>query len=134
MRISDWSSDVCSSDLGVDVALDHLTGLLDRAREAGTPVVHVRHKGQPGSLFDLDQARGAIHPAVAPREGELVIAKGLPNAFAGTAPHEELDKLGRRDLIVPGFSTHMCVSTDRKSVVSGMSVSVRYVIVGASNL
>src|SRR3546814_2102157 len=96
MRISDWSSDVCSSDLGVDVALDHLTGLLDRAREAGTPVVHVRHKGQPGSLFDLDQARGAIHPAVAPREGELVIDKGLPNAFAGTALHEELDKLGRR--------------------------------------
>src|SRR3546814_12775352 len=92
MRISDWSSDVCSSDLGVDVALDHLTGLLDRAREAGTPVVHVRHKGQPGSLFDLDQARGAIHPAVAPREGELVIDKGMPNAFAGTELHEELDQ------------------------------------------
>src|SRR3546814_13436280 len=116
MRISDWSSDVCSSDLGVDVALDHLTGLLDRAREAGTPVVHVRHKGQPGSLFDLDQARGAIHPAVAPREGELVIDKGLPNAFAGTALHEELDKLGRRDLIVRSEERRVgkeCVSTCR---------------------
>src|SRR3546814_34022 len=74
----DCQNEYVSGDLplvGVDVALDHLTGLLDRAREAGTPVVHVRHKGQPGSLFDLDQARGAIHPAVAPREGELVIDK-----------------------------------------------------------
>src|SRR3546814_10331903 len=75
----DCQNEYVSGDLpvvGVDVALDHLTGLLDRAREAGTPVVHIRHKGQPGSLFDLGQSRGAIHPAVAPHEGELVIDKG----------------------------------------------------------
>src|SRR3546814_9389623 len=106
----DCQNEYVSGDLplvGVDVGLDHLTGLLDRAREAGTPVVHIRHKGQPGSLFDLGQSRGAIHPAVAPHEGELVIDKGLPNAFAGTSLHEELGKLGRRNLILTGFQTHM---------------------------
>src|SRR3546814_7125118 len=68
----DCQNEYVSGDLplvGVDVALDHLTGLLDRAREAGTPVIHIRHKGRPGSLFDLGQSRGAIHPAVAPHEG-----------------------------------------------------------------
>src|SRR3546814_11627379 len=116
----DCQNEYVSGDLplvGVDVGLDHLTGLLDRAREAGTPVVHIRHKGRPGSLFDLGHSRGAIHPAVAPHEGELVVDKGLPNAFAGTSLHEELGKFGRRDLILTRSEESRvgkeCVSTCR---------------------
>src|SRR3546814_17870772 len=96
----DCQNEYVSGDLplvGVDVALDHLTGLLDRAREAGTPVVHIRHKGQPGSLFDLGQSRGAIHPEVAPPEGELVIDKGLPTAFAGPSLQERTGRASSRE-------------------------------------
>jgi nicotinamidase-related amidase len=91
--------------------------LLVRARAAGTPVVHIQHRGRAGGAFDLDQPRGAIHEAVAPLGGEIVIAKGLPNSFAGTSLHEELQKLGRDNLILTGFQTHMCVSATARSAL-----------------
>ena len=60
---------------------------------------HVAHKGKAGSLFDRDAARGAIVEAVAPREGEPVVEKGLPNAFAGTDLAERVAATGRKELI-----------------------------------
>src|SRR3546814_19669509 len=72
MRISDWTSDVCSSDLGHSLASDELlTGAADLARQRGAnmtmhmsptssdpevylerhgrrPVVHLRHLGVLG--------------------------------------------------------------------------------------
>ena len=37
---------------GVQAAIDALAGLLEKARKAGAPVVHVRHKGAPtGKAF-----------------------------------------------------------------------------------
>src|SRR3546814_7932639 len=45
MRISDWSSDVCSSDLGrvvVDV-MPHLGALVSRLTVGGTPVLYLDH-------------------------------------------------------------------------------------------
>src|SRR3546814_6798737 len=42
MRISDWSSDVCSSDLAVDTQQKHLPEVLKRAREhRGTSLVEI---------------------------------------------------------------------------------------------
>jgi nicotinamidase-related amidase len=102
---------------GVEAALVRLKSLLARARAAGTPVVHIQHRGRAGGAFDLDQPRGAIHDAVAPLDGETVIAKGLPNSFAGTTLHEELQKLGRNNLILTGFQTHMCVSATARSAL-----------------
>jgi nicotinamidase-related amidase len=102
---------------GVEAALARLKSLLARARAAGTPVVHIQHRGRAGGAFDLDQPRGAIHDAVAPLDGETVIAKGLPNSFAGTTLHEELQKLGRNNLILTGFQTHMCVSATARSAL-----------------
>lgn len=102
---------------GVEAALERLGALLARARAAGAAVVHIRHKGRADGPFDLAQARGAIHDAVAPRAGEIVVDKGLPNAFAGTALHAELQKLGRNNLILTGFQTHMCVSATVRSAL-----------------
>jgi nicotinamidase-related amidase len=102
---------------GVEAALARLKSLLARARAAGTPVVHIQHRGRAGGAFDLDQPRGAIHDAVAPLDGETVIAKGLPNSFAGTTLHEDLQKLGRNNLILTGFQTHMCVSATARSAL-----------------
>jgi len=96
--------------VGVDAALDEVARLLARARAAGTPVVHVAHLGRAGGLFDPDAEGGRIHPKAAPVAGEPVVTKGLPNAFAGTSLQAELEKIGRRQLILAGFQTHMCVS------------------------
>lgn len=92
-------------------ALTEIRSLLERARQAGTPVVHVHHLGISGGLFDPQGVRGQIMPEAAPQSGEPVIAKRLPNAFAGTDLHDSLQQLGRLDLIVCGFMTHSSVST-----------------------
>lgn len=96
---------------GVTSAVDALAGLLDKARKAGAPVVHVRHKGSPtGKAFNPTLGGFAIVKQLAPREGETIVDKGLPNAFAGTKLAKHLGAIGRKNLIVGGFMTHMCVS------------------------
>jgi len=86
--------------------------LVALARAAGVPVVHIVHHGQPGSpLFDPGHEAVAIIPALAPLDGEQMIVKTLPNAFAGTPLAEDIRAMGRRQLVVAGFMSHMCVSS-----------------------
>ncbi len=95
---------------GIGESLTEASKLLARARAAGTPVVHVLHRGG-AALFDPN---GPYFPEVAPlaaRPGETVVEKTLPNAFAGTGLQAALTRTGRTNLIVVGYMTHMCVSS-----------------------
>ncbi len=94
---------------GVQPAIEALAVLLDRARVAGAPVVHVRHQSK-GKAFNPASTGYEIVSALTPRAGEPVIDKDLPNAFAGTDLGKQLAGSGRKNLIVGGFMTHMCVS------------------------
>ena len=108
---------------GIDPALAVLAGLLECVRTAGGVVIHVAHKGRAGGLFDRDAAGGAILAAAAPREGEAVVEKPLPNAFAQTDLAERL--AGRKELVIVGFQTHMCVSsTARAALDLGYRVTI----------
>jgi len=110
---------------GVKPALDALSTLLARARDAGTPIIHIAHKGRPGGLFDREGHGGEIIGAVAPISGEPVIEKPLPNAFAQTTLDSELKALGCKSLILAGFMTHMCVSsTARAALDLGYRVTI----------
>ena len=102
---------------GVDAAAAVAAGLLARARAAGTPVIHIRHKGRAGGAFDPEAPRGQIHPSVAPVPGEAVIDKGLPNAFAGTTLAETLEAHPGKPLVLAGFMTHMCVSATARAAL-----------------
>ncbi len=99
---------------GVQPAIEALAGLLDKARTAGAPIVHVRHKG-PGKAFNPTSSGFEIVSALTPRAGETIVDKGMPNAFAGTELAKQLAALGRKNLIVGGFMTHMCVSATVRS-------------------
>lgn len=103
--------------VGVAAALDQVALLLRRARAVGCPVVHVAHAGRPGGLFDLEGEGGRIHPKVAPMDGETMVTKALPNAFAGTSLQSELERTGRKRLILAGFQTHMCVSATARAAL-----------------
>lgn len=94
---------------GVDAAVASLAVLLDKARKAGTPVVHVRHIGK-GKAFNPSSTGYEIVAALTPRDGETIVDKALPNSFAGTELAKILTGIGRKNLIVGGFMTHMCVS------------------------
>lgn len=96
---------------GIEAALAAGADLLAAARGAGRPVVHVQHKGKAGGLFDPEGAFFAIAPQAAPRGGEPVVEKALPNAFAAPALDKILKDADVKTLIVGGFMTHMCVSS-----------------------
>ncbi len=102
---------------GVEEATAAAAGLLARARAAGTPVIHIRHKGQPGGAFDPNAPRGAIHASVAPIEGETVIDKTLPNSYAGTSLAEAMSTYPDRQPIFAGHMTHLCLSATVRSAL-----------------
>src|SRR3546814_13736333 len=98
MRISDWSSDVCSSDLQHEDAVDFGHRMLDRALDA------------QGSSLD------GIPSAVLDRFLEVSKLKRLEELLSDIA-------LGNRmpDVV----ASQLLASRDRKRVVEGKSVSVR---------
>ena len=96
----------------VEPALEECAKLLDQARAAGAPVVHVVHHGKPGGgVFDPEGPSGEEADEVVAIDGEDVVAKALPNAFAGTDFHAVLEATGRTALVFAGFMTHMCISS-----------------------
>jgi nicotinamidase-related amidase len=99
---------------GVGPAVDALAVLLQKARAAGAPVIHVRHQSK-GRAFNPSSTGYEIVKPLTPRDGEVVIDKGLPNAFTGTELARHLAATGRKNLIVGGFMTHMCVSATVRS-------------------
>jgi nicotinamidase-related amidase len=102
---------------GIGTALTRLTELLISARQAGAALVHVQHKGRSGGLFDLEGRGGAFIEAVQPAAGEAIVQKGLPNAFAATGLDAILKQLGRQQLVLAGFMTHMCVSSTARAAL-----------------
>lgn len=96
---------------GVEAAVGEAANLLEKARAAGRPVIHVRHCGRVGGAFDPSTAAFSIVAELTPREGESIVDKTLPNAFAKTSLATTLEGLGVNKLIVAGFMTHMCVSS-----------------------
>jgi nicotinamidase-related amidase len=99
---------------GVQPAIEALAGLLEKARKAGAPIVHVRQQSK-GKAFNPASSGYEIVTPLTPRAGETIIDKALPNAFAGTDLAKHLAASGRKNLIVGGFMTHMCVSATVRS-------------------
>src|SRR3546814_11551458 len=111
MRISDWSSDVCSSDLGVRAGFFRGLDVVDR--DAG--VVRAR-------------AREHEHPAprligAGAHDAKVFVLRHRRRLAGGAARHQRRRSFGDLpfDEIAKGFLREI----DRKSVVEGKSVSVR---------
>jgi len=106
-------------------AITSAENILSKAREAGADIFHIAHKGKAGSLFDRDDTRGQIVDPLAPAGSEPTVEKGLPNAFAGTDLHARIEKTGKKELVIIGMMTHMCVSsTARAALDLGYRVTI----------
>ena len=103
---------------GVQSALDQAEELLDRARTAGIPVIHIQHDAGPGSPYDVREEIGATVDRVAPRAGEQTVVKNYPNSFTGTALDSLLKQHPERPLVMAGFMTHMCVNSTARGAFS----------------
>ena len=96
---------------GMDAATANIALLLDAARKAKRPVIHIRHLGTVGGMFDPQGERGAFIKGLEPQGDELIIEKRMPNAFNDTGLQKALENLGSLDVIVCGFMSHSSVST-----------------------
>ncbi|MGI9412495.1 MAG: cysteine hydrolase family protein [Hyphomicrobiales bacterium] len=103
--------------VGIGPALDEGARLLEKARAAGTPIVHIVHEGKAGGVFDLDGHGGQIAAQVVPADGEPIVKKPLPNAFAHTELHDLLQEIGRKEIIFAGFQSHMCISSSARAAL-----------------
>ena len=80
--------------------------VLDGARAAGLPVIHVVHRGGPFAEYAPDVE---IHEGVAPAGDEQVITKTKPGPFSTTSLDVDLRESGRDTLILMGVATSGCV-------------------------
>jgi nicotinamidase-related amidase len=103
---------------GIDNALKECRVLLERFRQAGRPVFHIRHDAGPGSPYDVSNPIGQIVDSLAPAQGEAVITKNYPNSFAGTDLDSLIKKTGTNNLIIVGFMSHMCVNSTARGAFS----------------
>ncbi|MCX4572208.1 cysteine hydrolase [Streptomyces sp. NBC_01571] len=104
-----------------DDYLPHAVRALGTARAAGVPVIHVALRLRPGHLdahprnkifgslpshlFTADDPGAAIHPDVAPAEGEIVVHKNRVSAFAGNNLQQILAVQEIDHLVLAGIAT-----------------------------
>src|SRR3546814_14256452 len=113
MRISDWSSDVCSSDL---------------ANAAGGAVPGEQDVVRP---VDLGQVGKLAVIGAEDRRVELELLGGIGDpAFAEALPRQRRDRTGAEHRP----HRHLNGAGDRKSVVSGKSVLVSVDLGGRRNI
>lgn len=104
--------------VGVEAAVEEGARLLAFARARRMPVFHAIHHGRPGgALFDPLRDGANFITRLAPLEGETVLIKSLPNAFAGTDLADRIRDTGRSEVVIAGFATHMCISASARSAL-----------------
>lgn len=105
--------------------IEVITGLVERARQAGAPVVFVRHHHRRFEPMQPGHPGFEVHPAFAPREGEAVIDKQACDAFCQTSLDDVLASHGATRLVVCGLQTEQCVdSVCRSAMHRGFDVAL----------
>ncbi len=91
--------------------LARMREVVDKARKADVPIIYVHHDGAKGTPWEPGTLGHAIHPDIAPKEGELIIHKSTPDAFYKTKLQQELKSKGIKKLVVVGIQSDWCVDT-----------------------
>jgi nicotinamidase-related amidase len=108
-----------------DETVGRIAGVLDRARSAGMPIVHIQHDGGPGHRLAVGTAGWQIRDELAPREGEPVFRKTACDAFFETPLEAHLRQRGIDRLVIAGCMTEYCVDTSvRRAVSLGLDVTL----------
>ena len=120
--IMDYQNDIVSNFVQAgDAMLARAARVLERARAAKIPIVHVVVQFRPGypevadrGLFKMVRSMNrlvegtegaAIHPAVAPKPGDVVVTKRRVSAFSGSDLDCILRASGRTHLVLFGVAT-----------------------------
>jgi nicotinamidase-related amidase len=105
--------------------LERIAGLIDHARGIAVPVIYIQHEVEDYPSMSRGGDEWQICDEVVPREGEVVIAKRYPDAFADTDLRATLEDLGIGNLIIAGAQSDACVrATTYRSIADGFGVTL----------
>jgi nicotinamidase-related amidase len=106
-----------------DAVVANIASLVDRAREAGTPVVWVQHSDSDG--LEIGGEAWQYVDELTMAEGEPVIHKVHGDSFEGTDLGEVLEGLGVGALTVVGAQSDACIrSTIHGAFTRGYDVTL----------
>jgi len=100
--------------------------ILDQFRQAGNPILHVRHQSaEPESIFHKQSPLSLPLPAFEAVTGEPVFIKSTSSAFSSTDLFSYLQIAGISALVVIGAVAGFCVnSTVRSGSDLGLTMTV----------
>ncbi|HET6393663.1 MAG TPA: cysteine hydrolase family protein [Blastococcus sp.] len=106
-----------------DAVVANIRTLVERAREAGIPIVWVQHSDDRG-LSKGSEAWEYV-PELSPQESEPLVHKTFGDAFEGTVLEEVLQRAGVGRLVVTGAQTDECIrSTIHGAFTRGYDVTL----------
>lgn len=98
-------------------AVNNTMKFIDFARKNGVNIFHITHiGGEKSSLFNPHSHEVKIINELTPLQDEAVIEKSIPNSFYKTNLFDLLQLTGKRQLIIMGFASHMCVTASTIAV------------------
>lgn len=103
---------------GADALLETIAGVIEQARTAKTEVIYIQHDHATYEPMMVGKPGWAIHPAIAPEPGELIVNKTASDSFYETRLHDELQARGISHLVISGMQTEACVDTTCRSAIS----------------
>ncbi|AZD01826.1 cysteine hydrolase family protein [Pseudomonas chlororaphis] len=89
--------------------LDNINQLIHRARQAGAPVIAVRHTGPQGSPIAAGSAPWQLLPQLQLEASDRRLDKTRPNCFVGTGLAEHLRAAQVDELVIVGMKTQYCI-------------------------
>ena len=100
-------------------SLSRVLAAMDAAQAAHVPVVVVQHASpQPdAAVFRKGSREWELHPEVAMRPRDALIAKSLPGSFTGTQLEAWLRERGIGTVVVAGYMTQMCCDTTARQAL-----------------
>jgi nicotinamidase-related amidase len=90
-----------------------IADLLAAWRDAGAPIVHVRHEsvGADDVLFRRGTDAFEFKPEAVPLPGEPIVDKQVNSGFIGTDLEDRLRAAGVETVVIAGLTTDHCCST-----------------------
>jgi nicotinamidase-related amidase len=105
--------------------LEHINTLLEQAHNSHSPVIYIQHDEPEGHELEVGTAAWEIHPAIAPKEGDVIIHKRASDSFHKTTLQQELERQHIKQLVVVGGQTEYCVDTTcRRATTLGYNVTL----------
>lgn len=105
-----FSNDLNLGDNGKN-AVSNAKKLIEFARKNQISIFHVVHiGGENANLFNPNNDDVKIIEELYPHNDEDIIEKSLPNSFHKTNLFDLLQLTGKKQLIIMGFASHMCIT------------------------